>query len=54
MQFNKLNRTIIIMTKFNDQSERKLRGQTGFLASQTTVKRPGNKNKKQRSTNKQS
>ena len=42
------------MIKFNDQSERKLTDQNGFLIAQTTVKRYENKNKKQRSTKKQS
>ena len=42
------------MIKFNDQSEKKYTGQNRFLVAQTTAARHGNKNKKQRSTNKQS
>ena len=45
---------MIIMIKFNDQLERKQTGQNKFLVAQTTVYRHGNKNKKQRSTNKHS
>ena len=40
------------MIKINNQSERT--GYYGFVVAQTTVKRHENKNKKQRSTNKQS
>ena len=45
---------MIIMIKFNDQSERKQTDQNNFLVAQTTVKRHENENKKQRSNNKES
>ena len=45
---------MIIMIKFDNQSKRNETGQNGFLLAQTIVMRHENKNKKQRSTYKQS
>ena len=43
---------MIIIIKFNNQSERKQTCQNRFLVAQTTVYRHENKNKKQKSSNK--